>query len=218
MLTRENMIDPGWCEKVDSEISSAYTLLYASAGGDALVFESGEYHVVSADSVTAISAALDRVPAEKRPTLNEKLLAWYEKNMPNHRFLLACFNQSKLTHARPFGYWYTPRPELKDVLVVPMLDAHDGDPPTDGPVGRDHTVYFGLQPARSARSWIYWDKFNWSEDLDPEGWYGLPGYVGEREIRGEYPNGDLVLSEDHVYLKESEDRGSEIPEGVFARV
>lgn len=218
-ITRQHMLEPTWCKNVLDDLDKAYPGLPVAAytfGKGAQVFESGAYHVVSADSVQEIKGALHQVPTEKRPALNEKLLGWYQEKMLGYRFLLACFNQTRKTEAEPFGYRYTPRDDLRDVLVAPMWDAHDGSPPVDGQVKRDHVVYFGLKPDTKPQRWVESKSVSWSEGLDGAAGINLPQRVAKAFFPEPYPNGDAVLRPELIYCSEDGQGADFMPRTLFA--
>jgi hypothetical protein len=110
------------------------------------VFESDAYTVVLADDARDIPNALDRVPENKRPDLNEEIFDAYAKWYPRWPVALCCFESRKELEPDPLLWWFEPQNEK--VLFAPALDAHNGAPPDlTEHVRVDHTVVFGSKRA-----------------------------------------------------------------------
>jgi len=150
------------------------------------VFDSGVYTVVLAQDARSIPAALDRVPEEKRPEINEEIFDAYARWYPNHHIALCCFASRKDVESEPLLWWYDPiHPQD---MFAPALDAHDGHAPVlGGQVSTDHTVLFGSTIApRGAKIHHYKtvpDHIKWM----------LPDQVVGRTFRSSMPNGDFSL-------------------------
>lgn len=114
--------------------------------GEVQTFECGSYTVVLAHDAdpTTIKAALDKLPAEKRPTIHEDLLASYERLYPGWHLAICCFNKD--VSGEPLLWWFEP---AFDNLFLPGLDAHDGGPPKlDVQVSIDHSLIVGVDEPR----------------------------------------------------------------------
>lgn len=103
------------------------------------IFEHDIYTVVLASRAEDIPAALEQVPAEKRPKLNEAIFSAYAKWYPGWTFALCCFNNADEAQAKPLLWKYRPaRPEF---LFFPGMDAHDGSvPDLNAEVDVDHAI------------------------------------------------------------------------------
>lgn len=193
----ENALDLTQARNVLTDLRSSgdWMPAMASSGarslGGAEIFEAGEYTVVSAEDPTLIPDALQRVPEEKRPAINEELFSWYRDNLPGYVFLLACFNNQAAAEAAPFGVWY--RSWAPDFLVAPGLDAHDGRPPVAGqPVKTDHAIMFGDMEVGKLMEAEY------SDTLTPDLRELLPKGVVTHYEYSVIPNGDWVIPVERV--------------------
>lgn len=110
--------------------------------GGALVFEHDVYTVVLAEDPAEIPAALERVPANRRPAISAELLGFYAETFPGYTIALCCFDNADARRARPLFLWY--EPAEPDLLRLPALDCHTGGVPEPGArVDRDHLLLFG---------------------------------------------------------------------------
>ncbi len=107
-----------------------------------ITFESGAYTVVLADDAISIPAALDKVPEQRRPQINEEIFEAYSKWYPEWPIALCCFDSRQEVANDPMIWWYEPTD--KETLFAPALDAHLGRAPDlSQKVAVDHTVIFG---------------------------------------------------------------------------
>jgi len=137
-----------------------------------------------------IPAALQRVPARRRPRLGPGLLAFYAEHFPDHTIALCCFDNADARRAKPLLMWYPPLDA--DELTLPALDSHTGGAPDLG----------GMVPVDH---WVIW-----STDQAPPGWgepvgystqmrHSLRAFLPDR-VLGAYfgeqalPNGDFTIS------------------------
>lgn len=157
-MTQANVLDTKNCKKVLQDISKAVTLPkegVAVAGyarsftpQKIQIFEAaGIYTVVLAQDARDIPSALELVPPEKRPTLNQELFEAYSKWYPDWTFALCCFNNRQVKLADPLVWWY--QPMNPNQLFLPTLDSHDGTVPNlSNRVQLDHIVAVGSYRAR----------------------------------------------------------------------
>jgi hypothetical protein len=168
------------------------------------IVEMGVYHIVLAHDATDIPAALERVPADKRPTLRPELFTFYRDEFPGWPVLCCCFANRDAEEAQPILLQYTPRDP--DRLFIPALDAHTGAPPKPGArVDVDHVVIFATdrrpaddysKPPASARagSGDGFQPINYRDPLSP----ALAALLPQDAIGGtlrdlKMPNGDFVV-------------------------
>lgn len=159
-------------------------MMFAAAAVE--VFESGSYHIALARDASAIPSALDRVPEEKRPRVNQDIFDAYAKFYPAHSWQLALCCWAGTVDAEPMLWWYEPNDP--DYLFFPALDAHDGRPPKLGiQVPTDHSLVIGTskQYENVPFHQVYFQD-NVPEDLRPF----LPTRVNGIEHHGSQHNGD----------------------------
>jgi hypothetical protein len=191
---------------VDSDV-----LDFASSGSAPVVFAVGSYHVVVARRACDIPEVLEQVPEQKRPRVNQPLLEWYDSNFGGGCFILACFDGKNEIAVEPFGVWY--EPWQPDILRIPLLDAHDGRPPTIGEsVDRDHTVFVGdtdqelaacldrleNRGSKEQRGVVYKGRYfkaiSYSDSLSPLLQGLLPKYICEPRVEHPGPNADALVN------------------------
>lgn len=192
-LDHRNAIDtrqfPDFLKKIQAANAPARAI---GRGGDgargrspAQVFDVGSYTVVLAGDARSISAALDRVPPQKRPPDNAELFAAFEQLYPGWPLAVCCWQGT--IRPEPLLWWYEPLEP--DWLFAPALDAHDGGPPRLGEqVEVDHFLAFGsssyeggnaVAPIRAAP--------RETQKLFPRSVHGT-------RIREKMPNGDFWLA------------------------
>ena len=156
----------------------------ASLDSLAEVFDVGSYTVVLAERPGQVAEALERVPANKRPTINNQVLASYNKNYPGWPLAVCCWSGE--TQAEPILLWYEPK--VPTYLFAPALDAHDGEAPKQVDVTVDHIVAFGSTLRATGNTLI-----QYSDLLLPQDVAALLPFraVGERIRRKSLPNGDF---------------------------
>lgn len=176
-----------------------------------IVFDHDIYTIVLAQNAEDIPKALQRVPADKRPSPNKSIFDSYQKWYKGWTFALCCFNNKQQADASPMLWWYEPLEPRQ--LFFPAVDAHDGHSPRlDGKVAVDHTVAFS--------SYLMQDSPNWKNPLFSQGKFVLPeinkvSYTNEWEIdkavrellpkrvvgqrfEGKLPQGDFVCGTQEV--------------------
>jgi hypothetical protein len=109
----ENVVSAGFGSRSRAELYSP---------PPAKVFDVGTYTVVLAASAEAISAALDRVPAAKRPPNNKALFQAFEEHYPDWPLAVCCWNGA--IEPEPLLWWYVPLDP--DWLFAPALERRRG--------------------------------------------------------------------------------------------
>jgi hypothetical protein len=114
------------------------------------VFDSGSYTVVLAQDARAIPAAIEQVPANKRPALHPELFDAYAQWYPGWSIALCCWDGE--IEAEPLLWWYDPLPAYREHHFLPGLDGHDGTVPDPArkSVAVDHTIVVGAPVFRAA--------------------------------------------------------------------
>ncbi|MGO8993432.1 MAG: hypothetical protein ACLQVI_08880 [Polyangiaceae bacterium] len=126
------------------------------------VFDKGNYTVVLATDARSIPAAMDRVPANKRPPLNQTIFDAYAAWYSGWHVALCCFERS-FEVVDPLLWWYEPIDPTR--LFAPSLDGHDGGVPQPGPpVGVDHKLVFGSVTKPEGRDVFFTDYTNVAPD------------------------------------------------------
>jgi hypothetical protein len=101
------------------------------------VFDVGIYTVILAQNAATIPAALDQVPLDKRPAVNQPLFDWYGIAYPHHTVALCCFSAS--AESEPLMFHWEPR--NPNQFIAPALDEHTGGiPDWKGMVSVDHWI------------------------------------------------------------------------------
>ncbi len=165
------------------------------------VFNKGSYTVVLSNSAKAIPTALQRVPEEKRPDLNQAIFDAYERWYPGWTFALCCFNNNSTAEPQePLVWWYEPK--NPDELFFPAVDCHTGAvPPLDGMVDVDHCLVASSGKANllagiigSAKVPDYLPGLKESKVLGPL----LPDLASAHRYRGSELQGDFVFNTQDV--------------------
>jgi hypothetical protein len=211
-VEQENLLDLTTCPHVLGDMAFTREILLGASFDDdssPKVFSVGSYHVVVSKRANTIATVLDQVPEERRPEVNQAILDWYDSTFEKGCFLLACFGGKGAMDAEPFGVWYEPwHPEI---LAVPCLDAHDGEPPQVGAlVKRDHILFVGdATNDFTARldslpdiggddrgvvhaGWFF-KVVEYSDELLPLQKALLPKYVKRFWLGGSRINGDIIV-------------------------
>jgi hypothetical protein len=229
-MTDANMLDTKNCKHIldDMEnsveeyfrISQGNRLNYlssaaASAGPPAVqVFDRGLYTVVLAKHASDIPGALAKVPANKRPALNEKIFKAYDVWYPEWTFALCCFDNTKAAEADPMLWWY--KPKYPKQLFFPALDCHTGEvPELNANVDVDHTLMASSPALDEACDKAWKDKpdLNWKALLTPQDppvnhpeisyrdWFIpkpirqlLPKYVTGLSLKQSMRQGDFIIN------------------------
>ncbi|MFF2548620.1 hypothetical protein ACFVUY_39505 [Kitasatospora sp. NPDC058063] len=167
---------------------AADEIAWMSAEPEAVqVFEHDVYTVLLAADPTAIPAALQQVPAHRRPSLDPDLLRFYTDHFPDHTIALCCFDNADAQRAKPVLLWYSPLDP--DRLTVPALDSHTGAvPDLDAVVSVDHWVLLSTDQAPS----------DWGDTVDyPEGMrHSLRSFLPAAVVGQYYGGADALLNGD----------------------
>jgi hypothetical protein len=166
----------------------------AAAAASVQVFESGIYHVVLATSPAEIPAALDRVPPEKRPPLNQALFDFYARTFGDSwHVALCCFNTRWMAKAPPLMLWYPPLASEDGRFRLPALDCHTGDvPDLDATVDVDHWLFVASDEMESG------EEVHYSDDIPADVRRLLPNRVHGARFTRPLPNGDFVYVREQV--------------------
>ncbi len=151
------------------------------------IFRHGIYTVILTADASAIPEALEQVPVDCRPQINEDLYHWYGKKFPGWSFALCCFNNKDAARATPLLWWY--EPIEGELPFIPMLDAHTGSVPNlRSEVYRDHYIVTGgREPGPGLHPMTY------RENLSPFAAAILPTYIDGKAVLGRFPNHDLMV-------------------------
>lgn len=104
------------------------------------VFDKGSYTVALAEDARDLTAALARIPQNKRPAVNAAIFEAYAALYPGWKMALCAWDGT--IDAEPLLWWYEPKNAGQ--LFMPALDAHDGHPPKlASDVEVDHTLVVG---------------------------------------------------------------------------
>ncbi len=104
------------------------------------VFDKGSYTIALSEDAKSLTAALGRIPENKRPAINQEIFAAYDKFYPGWKMALCAWDGT--IDAEPLMWWYEPKDSSQ--LFMPALDAHDGKPPKlASQVDLDHTLVIG---------------------------------------------------------------------------
>lgn len=206
-LTGENLIDMGddkWLETL-CEVMDRRNFEPARRGGarsfsppPVMVIQHGIYHVVLASVPTLIPSALEQVPVEKRPVLNQAIFEWYAQHLPRANVVLACFNKRDVIRdiqnretAPPIWLWY--RPHDPRWLTAPGIDAHDGNPPDlYTQVKVDSSIVIGTRQGHP-RIGIGFERVRETKAVPPAFESFVPGRLRAGDFRGPYQNGDYRI-------------------------
>ncbi len=114
------------------------TLSYSASLAD--VFESGSYTIVLATEASQITEALERVPANKRPSISKELVDSLGKLYEGWPIAVCCFDGNKVA---PEPMIWEFKPKFENILFAPALDAHTGGAPDlKANVQRSHKLAF----------------------------------------------------------------------------
>jgi hypothetical protein len=161
-------------------------LLRSATARSVSVFESGTYTVVLAENANDIPMALDRVPKNKRPAINEEVFDFYANQYKDWPIALCCFESKREMESDPLIWWFEPK--YKQTLFAPAVDAHDGHAPDLKQTVRvDHAVVFGsaINPKGN--------QVRFRNKLPPHLRDFIPESVVGREYDSIMPNGDFIL-------------------------
>ncbi|MBL1195816.1 MAG: hypothetical protein HND51_15825 [Chloroflexi bacterium] len=162
-----------------------------AVSAQAVVFEHGIYTVVLAQNASAIAPALDQVPEDKRPPLNNAVFDAYTEWYPDWAIALCCFNNADLKEGQPILLTFEPL--YPDRLFCPGLDSHTGDvPDLRAAVMVDHTLVLNAPGMERGYPVSYRDEI--PEELDSI----LPTEVIGNDFGGSLTNGDWWFELDQV--------------------
>lgn len=164
----------------------------AGASSYSVTFESGSYTVALADSAAGLRRAVDAVPDRRRPEIPTNFLLTLGRLYPKWPLAICCFNEAEAGRMEPILWWYRPRaPEL---LFAPAIDAHDGSPPQDVKVRRDHTLAFGSFRSERVRPGLESLRRRLEAVPGEHRWMFTPSVVGSvLEDERMTENGDFVM-------------------------
>lgn len=148
-------------------------------------------------TIGEMDQAFSRVPAEKRPRIDQSWYQFIAKYYPGFSLLVSCFNN---TQPGKEMIIFRARPDFKllsatfstPVAYICTVDAHNGEPPNmHANVAMDHQIAVGTNDPQGNRRWrpvTY-------TDLVPPDWQKfLPTYLIGREYQNiQLPNGDFVV-------------------------
>lgn len=183
-LTRQLMADVTWRLP---ELLPTPKFMGSRGISELRVEDYGDYTVVLAQYPSDILAALEQVPAHRRPKRTsklEELVDWYRVNYPDYVFALACFAEGA-TPRHPIVVEYVP--DSDDLLFIPGLDCHTGEIPQVGQMmQRDFRVAFGseLHPQK--------EQITYSDD-QARGAYWAPNSVVGFYDNDQGPNKDYIV-------------------------
>jgi hypothetical protein len=169
------------------EVEHSRSSMSYGGGSKSVTVESyGDYDIVYTQGPGDILGALSEVNPRRRPVVTSflrELVDFYMAFVPNHGFVLACFDGA-VQPKHPIVVSY--RPHDPEVLTIPGLDGHDGSLPTPGAqVGGGFRVAFGIQGLNLPGHVDYSDGVSqlWAPS-------SVVGFHDNRSLR---PNGDYVL-------------------------
>jgi len=121
---------------------TARTLGSREVRGSVSVFSMGSYTWVTATQADPddIAAALDEVPAHRRPAISRQLIGFYQRTWP-YALALGCFSTRSGDPAEPAVIEYPPQDW--DILRMPATDAHGTIPAWGERVRVDHRIIIG---------------------------------------------------------------------------
>lgn len=122
------------------------------------VFEMGVYHISILNnlSLKGLNRCLELIPEEKRPEISPELFNFYIENYPDHKLILACFNNSEAKIASPIMLYYNPL--FPDAFVMNCVEGH------------------GEVPDINIKQTFHQDVMFGTDQID------LPGYLLEKEV------------------------------------
>ena len=195
-MGKENVLDTSGCKSVLKDIIEAVKpkskgfsrnmdFGVSFAAGPVEVFETGIYTVVLARDPRDIPAALERVPAEKRPDLKPEIFAAYAEWYPGWQIALCCFSNAQAVEADPLLWWYVPA--FPDVYFAPTLDSHTGGvPDLTTEVELDHGIAVGTSDGKGS-------PIDYSDKVPDDVRNLLPRFGVGREFAEFQGNGDFLF-------------------------
>lgn len=209
-LKPNDLLDTTGCEWLLQQMASSGALTQGRAAflPTNHVFEMGIYHIAMLNDLQpeAVQEALMTVPINKRPTISNDFLAFFENYFPGYPLLLCCFNNCQSKNATPIIVHFTPK--QPDLFRLNLLDAHGHVPQIGQRQHFDRTLIVGSyriqEPSEEGRRF---DLKNVPARLLPF----LPKYGFSQKISMELPNADLLISVEDV----ANSRPAEVQAHVF---
>lgn len=163
----------------------------AAASAAVEIVKSGSYTVLLSESLASAVIALAKLdlPSYSKPTLPFRMIAPLSQLYRKWPFAVCCFD-AVTRNQEPFFLWYKPLPGYEDVLFAPAIDAHDGGPPKQEMVYRDHTLIFSDEQADAIPTLN--DAI--SEVPEAHRWMFTTKVKGQT-VQGPYANGDFIRSQ-----------------------
>lgn len=92
------------------------------------VVEQGVYHIAILNNLNqeALDTTLEKIPKEKLPSIDFKLIEFFKQTFPNFPLLLCCFNNKVAKQASPILVHFPPK--FPNTLMLNTLDSHGGIP------------------------------------------------------------------------------------------
>jgi hypothetical protein len=155
------------------------------------VFDTGSYTVLMSKNIAAIPSALNQVPANKRPQINQDIFDAYAKWYQGWSIALCCFEAGAEVKPEPMVWWYEPINE--EWLFAPGLDGHDGRVPRlDKGVDVYTDIVFGSTIEPAGTPVRYTDAFAGGLAQC------LPSRACGAEVHGVKVNGDYLIQREMV--------------------
>ncbi len=162
-------------------------------GGDAKsvrIVEFDIYTIVISASAEAIEKALAKVPANRRPALNDKVLGKYTPWYKGWALAVCCFDNREAKRGKPLLFKYKPSKQKdKSKMFIPMLDDHSGNgPDLKAQVDVDHTI-FAAAPGMIGGKRVSYSNLAGGHAAQRD----LPEFVVGESLSGKYLNGDVIV-------------------------
>jgi len=154
------------------------------------IIEFDIYTIVISPSAEAIEKALAKLPANRRPVLNAKVLSKYTPWYRGWALAVCCFDNREAKRGKPLLFKYKPSKQ-KDAskMFIPTLDDHSGNgPDLNEQVDVDHTIFAAAPGMVGGHAVAY---------TNPAGGHAaqrdLPAAVVGETLTGKYKNGDIIV-------------------------
>lgn len=194
----ENILDTSGAKKILKDMRSAIEPPRSkgvmrggakSFGLDSLrvqVFDHDVYSICLGRVGADFQSALKKVGEDRRPTIPEEILQFFNTYYKGYHLALCCFNNRDAQSASPMLWQY--EPSNPDVIVAPAIDGHDGRAPRVGTsVDLDH-ILISFAPH------VTGSPVRYTDDVPPALREFLPGTVIGQNYEGEYAaNGDFLI-------------------------
>lgn len=136
---------PDYLLKIWDEVQEKDTSPKRSHGKSltTIVERVGQYLVLYGKDIEDIKTTILQQPSEYQAEIGEELSDFYKEHYAGENIVVCLFESTAEMSTQPFLVEYAPyNPEY---FRFPMMDAHDGNAPQRGFVGRDHTILFGIE-------------------------------------------------------------------------